>query len=105
MALELTNDTFTKEVLEFEGVALVDFWAPWCGPCNMLAPVIDELANSNSDNVKIAKVNVDENGETAAKYGIRSIPTVILFKNGEEVERVVGVNSKETYQQKIDALL
>ena len=105
MVLELTNETFPQEILDHKGVALVDFWAPWCGPCNVLAPTIEELATSNANRVKVAKVNVDENREMAANYGIRSIPTVILFKDGEKVETIVGVNSKEVYQQKIDALL
>lgn len=102
MALEITNSNFA-ETLTNKSVTLVDFWAPWCGPCKMLGPVIDQLSDENSD-VTIGKVNVDENTELAVEYGVRGIPTIILFKNGEIAEKMVGVKSKAELQAKIDAL-
>jgi thioredoxin 1 len=88
-----------------EGVTLVDFWAPWCGPCRMVAPVIDELANDFDKKANIVKVNTDEMGDLAAEYNVRSIPTVIIFKDGNEQERFVGAATKETYAEAIDKLI
>ncbi|ANA79368.1 thioredoxin [Paenibacillus vortex V453] len=92
--VNVTDQTFVNEV-EGEGTVVVDFWAPWCGPCKMLAPILDELSSELGDDVKIAKVNVDENPESAARFGVMSIPTMIFFKDGQPVDKVVGLNSKE----------
>ena len=90
----LTTDNFEKEVLQSDKPVLVDFWASWCGPCRMLAPTIDELAAEN-DGIKVCKVNVDEQEELAATFGIMSIPTVLAFQNGKAVNQSVGVQSKQ----------
>ncbi|ANY74473.1 MULTISPECIES: thioredoxin [Paenibacillus] len=92
--VNVTDQTFANEV-EGQGTVVVDFWAPWCGPCKMLAPILDELSQELGDDVKIAKVNVDENPESAARFGVMSIPTMIFFKDGQPVDKVVGLNSKE----------
>ena len=99
--LHLTDEDFDKEVSEFKGVALVDFWAPWCGPCQMLGPIIEELVDDFDEGVKICKVNVDEQGGLAQKYEIMSIPTVYIFKDGEIVEQIVGAQAKATYKEAI----
>jgi len=84
------------------GVTLVDFWAPWCQPCRILGPIVSELANDIGDKVKIAKLNIDDNQKTAAKYNVRSIPTIIIFKNGKEVERIVGIKPKHFLKKTLD---
>jgi thioredoxin 1 len=94
MAIQVTDSNFESEVLKCDLPVLVDFWAPWCGPCRAIAPVIDELTQEYAGRVKIAKMNVDENSSTPSKFGIRAIPTLILFKNGEVVEQVTGAVSK-----------
>lgn len=99
-AVHVSDSDFQKEVLEAEGLVLVDFWAPWCGPCKMLEPVIDNVANEKKD-VKICKVNVDENREYAEKYNVMGIPNIFLFKDGEPVENFVGLQDIDTY---IDAI-
>lgn len=99
--LHATDATFTQEV-EQEGLVLADFWAPWCGPCKMLAPILDELDQTSGDKVKIVKINVDENPETAGKFNVMSIPTMVLFKNGEPVDKTVGVKSKDALEVLID---
>ncbi|MNM81659.1 Thioredoxin [compost metagenome] len=91
--VNVSDQSFSTEV-EGQGTVLVDFWAPWCGPCKMLAPILDELASEVD--VKIAKVNVDENPESASRFGVMSIPTLIFFKDGQPVDKVVGLNSKES---------
>lgn len=101
--VELTASNF--EEITKEGVALVDFWAPWCGPCRMIAPVIEELAEDFEGIAKICKVNTDEEQEIAVKYGIRSIPTILFFKNGEMVDQMVGAASKQAFTDKINSLL
>ena len=101
--IELTASNFEETTKE--GVALVDFWAPWCGPCRMIAPVIEELANDFDGIAKICKVNTDEEQEIAVKFGIRSIPTILFFKDGEMVDQMVGAASKQAFADKINALL
>jgi thioredoxin 1 len=95
-ALAVTDDSFKKEVLESEVPVLVDFWAPWCGPCRMVAPVIDEIATQYAGQVKVVKLNTDENPTVAGQYGIRSIPTLMIFKGGQKVDMVVGAVPKTT---------
>jgi thioredoxin 1 len=103
--LILTENNFEVEVLKSDKPALVDFWAEWCGPCKMLGPVVEELAKEYSGRVKVGKVNVDKNQSLAEKYGIRGIPTIILFKDGKIVEQLTGVQSKERLIQMIDKSL
>jgi thioredoxin 1 len=103
--LEFTDQNFQTEVLESSQPVLVDFWAPWCGPCRMIAPVVEELAAENAGKVKIGKVNVDESSQTAATYGVSSIPTLMLFKNGDVVDRFVGVQPKKRLQDAITQAL
>ena len=91
--ITITLENFETEVIESEKPVLVDFWAPWCGPCRMLSPVVDEIAEENS-NIKVGKVNVDEQEELAMRFGIMSIPTLIVFKNGEAVKKTMGVQPK-----------
>ena len=97
-----SNDTFQSEVLQGSGPILVDFWAPWCGPCKMLGPVIDGLADELSGKAVVGKVNIDDEPDLAAKYGVVTIPTIILFKDGHEVNRHVGVQSKLTLTQMVE---
>ena len=101
--IELTNANIDATINE--GVSLVDFWAPWCGPCRMIAPVIEELAEAYEGKANICKVNTDEEQDIAVKYGIRSIPTIIFFKNGEVVDQMVGAASKQAFEEKINSLL
>ena len=105
MALEVTDATFNEVVLQSDKPVVVDFWAAWCGPCRMVAPIMDELTTEYDGKAVITKIDVDSNQEFAAKYGVRNIPTVLVFKNGEVVEKQVGVAPKATYAQKIDAHL
>jgi thioredoxin 2 len=93
--LNLTDSTFDSEILKFSGVVLVDFWAPWCGPCRMVGPVIDELSKKYAGKVKFAKMNVDDNRITSAKYSIQSVPALMIFKNGAVVKSLVGARPKE----------
>ncbi|MCG8341250.1 MAG: thioredoxin [Chlorobiales bacterium] len=101
--LTATDQNFKSEILDSDKVALVDFWAAWCGPCQMLGPVIEELAGEFESKAVIAKLNVDENPNTAAQYGIRSIPTMLIFKNGEIVDQIVGAMPKNMIAEKINA--
>jgi len=105
MALEITDATFEEVVLNSEKPVMVDFWAAWCGPCRMVGPIIDELSQEYEGKAVVGKVDVDANQEFAAKYGVRNIPTVLLFKNGELVNRQVGVAPKTTYSEAIDSAL
>ena len=105
MAVELTDSNFQELVLNSDKPVLVDFWAAWCGPCRMVGPIVDELSNEYEGKVVVGKVDVDANQEFAAKYGVRNIPTVLIFKNGEVVGKQVGVAPKQTYADSLDALL
>ncbi len=105
MALEITDATFEEAVLNSDKPVLVDFWAAWCGPCRMVGPVIEEIAGEYDGKAIVGKVDVDANQEFAAKYGVRNIPTVLMFKNGEVVGRQVGVAPKDVYTKAIDELL
>lgn len=101
--LELTEKNFNETISS--GVCLVDFWAPWCGPCRMVAPVIDKLAEDYDGKAKICKVNSDEEQELAAQYGVRSIPTILFFKDGKKVDEIIGATGEATFKQKLDGLL
>ena len=92
--VNVTDQSFKNEV-EAQGTVLVDFWAPWCGPCKMIAPVLEDLDSEIGDKLKIAKVNVDDNPESASRFGVMSIPTLIVFKDGQPVDKIVGFQSKE----------
>jgi len=105
MALEITDATFEEVVLKSDKPVLVDFWAAWCGPCRMLAPTVEELNADYDGKAVVGKLDVDANQEFAAKYGVRNIPTVLIFKNGEVVDKQVGVAPKATYAEKLDALV
>ena len=104
-AAEVSQDTFEQEVLKSDVPVLVDFWAPWCGPCRMLAPIVDELGTDYAGKLKVVKVNTDQNNSLAGEYGVRGIPTLNVFKDGKEVERVVGVQPKKALAEKIDGAI
>ncbi len=104
-AIQLTGDNFESEVLKSDIPVLVDFWAPWCGPCKMLIPTIDALVTEFAGRAKIAKMNVDDHGELAGQFGIRSIPTLMIFKGGEVVTTMVGVKSQQELTDEIEKAL
>lgn len=103
--LEVNDANWEDEVINSDVPVLVDFWAPWCMPCKMIAPIIEEMSGEYSGKLKVGKLNVDENPSTAAKYGIRNIPTVLLIKNGDVAEKVVGVVGKDKLTEAVDAVL
>jgi len=103
--IELNDGNFQQEVLESNVPVLVDFWASWCMPCIMIAPTIEKLADENRGKIKVCKLNTDENQYTAAQYGIQGIPTLIIFKGGQEADRIVGVAPKQKIQEKLDSIL
>lgn len=105
MAFEFTDGNFQQEVIQGDKVALIDLWAEWCGPCRLMAPVVEELADEYKDRALIGKLDVDSNPETPTTYNVRGIPTFLLFKNGELKEKIVGAQTKKTLQDKINALL
>jgi len=99
---ELSDTNFEAEVLQSNKPVLVDFWAPWCGPCRMITPVVEELATENVDSLKVVKINIDDSPNTASTYGVSSIPTLMIFKNGEVFDRFVGVQPKKRLQDAVD---
>lgn len=103
--LKFDDAVFESEVLKSDIPVLVDFWAPWCGPCRMIAPVVEEISSSYSGRIKVGKLNVDENHETTMKYGIRSIPTIIIFKNGQALEQLIGAVPKTEIERLISRAL
>ena len=103
--IELNSKNFKEEVLESSLPVLIDLWAPWCMPCRMITPIVEQLAEDNQGKLKVCKLNTDENQDIAARYGIQGIPTLLFFKGGQEVDRLVGVTPKPIIQKKIDALL
>ena len=102
---ELSSSNFEQEVLKSSQPVLVDFWAPWCGPCRMIGPVVEELAGENADSLKVAKINIDDAQDIAATYGVSSIPTLMIFKNGDVIDRFVGVQPKSRLQEAVDQAL
>jgi thioredoxin 1 len=105
MAIEFTDANFQQEVLDSNIPVLVDFWAVWCGPCKMIAPLVEELSKEYEGKVKVGKVDVDNNPKTSMTYGIRSIPTLLIFKDGKIVDQIVGAVPKQAMAQKLDAQL
>ena len=104
-ALEVTDDSFASEVLNSELPVLVDFWAEWCGPCKMVSPIVEELSKEYNAKVKVAKLDVDSNPQTATNYGIRGIPTLLMFKDGSAVDQIVGAVPKTQIAERLDKII
>lgn len=104
MVTELNSNNFTETINQENKLILVDFWAPWCGPCKIIAPILDEISANVGENITISKLNVDDNPEIAAQFGIRNIPTLLFFKNGEIIDKTVGVSTKSNLENKIQTL-
>ncbi len=102
---ELNDGNFESEVLKSDVLFLVDFWAPWCGPCHMVTPIVEEIGNDYEGKLKVGKLNVDENSQTAGQYGIMSIPSVLFFKEGKVVDQIVGAVPKQHFVEKIDKIV
>jgi thioredoxin 1 len=103
--LEVSDATFDQEVLQSEQPVLVDFWAVWCGPCKAIAPIVDELATTYAGKLKVAKVNVDQNGATPSRYGIRGIPALLFFKGGKVADQIVGYVPRDVIEEKVNKVL
>ena len=103
--IEFTDANFEDQVIKSDVPVLVDFWAPWCGPCKAIAPIVEEIADKYDGKVKVGKLNTDDNQEVASRYGIMSIPTLLIFDNGEVTEKIVGAQSKQAIAAKIDGVL
>ncbi len=103
--LDVTVNTFTSEIINTTGVTLVDFWAPWCGPCRMVSPILEQIAKEQAARLRVAKVNIDENPELASNYGVMSIPTMLIFKDGEVVDEFVGALPKRAIERKLERWL
>jgi thioredoxin 2 len=103
--IDVTDQTFQGEVLSYQGAVLMDCWAPWCGPCRMVAPVLDQLASEYAGRIKITKLNVDDNPVTASQFGVQSIPTMLFFKNGKQVNKIIGALPKPEIERHIKAIL
>jgi len=105
MSLEVTDATFSDEVLKSDKPVLVDFWAPWCGPCRMVSPIVEEIGDELADQLKVVKVNTDDNMQTAGQYGITSIPALYIFKGGEVVKQIIGARPKPALLEEIQPRL
>jgi thioredoxin 1 len=103
--IEFTDENFEIEVIKSEKLVLVDFWAPWCSPCHMVSPIVEEIGRDYSDKLKVGKLNVDENSKIASQYGIMSIPSLLFFKEGKVVEQVIGAVPKDHLKEKVDKIL
>ncbi|MFA7319635.1 MAG: thioredoxin [Parcubacteria group bacterium] len=104
MAMEFTDQNFDQEVMKSDKPTLVDFWAPWCGPCQMMGPIVEELASEMGDKVKVGKLNVDENPATAQAFTVMSIPTILIFKDGKVAQKFIGVQSKEALKEALEKI-
>jgi len=102
--VHVTDENFENEVLKSDGLVLTDFWAPWCGPCRMISPILEEISNEYSDEIIVAKCNVDENPTITLQYSIRNIPAVLFFKNGDVIDRMIGATNKSGYVKKIQTI-
>ncbi|MBZ0179726.1 MAG: thioredoxin [Melioribacteraceae bacterium] len=103
--VQITDNNFNDEVLQSDKPVLIDFWAEWCGPCRMIAPIVEELSNEYDGKLKVGKLDVDQNQQTAIKYGVRSIPTVLLLKDGEVKDTIIGAVPKSIFTEKINSVL